>query len=436
MREAFAPHATRLRPSWPSAATGAASYSLTPTSTCCCSPRHPHAPSANPSPSSSGFCGISGLRVSQSVHTPAECCEIHDGNLELTISLLDQRYLCGDAGALRQARSKFSRSSSLPERDGIVLHLGAMTRGRHAKYGNTIYHLEPNVKEHPGGLRDIHVMHWLGSSAACEAPACTKRARVFCSICASGCTNIFSRDNNLLTFEAQDALARSIRRSSCAAITGTRARSTALSSGSLEAPRPAARSLFGQFRDWRSRLSNSEFTVSRERILLRNPSQLETDPAVDHAPDDLHGAPPDCPWRPIRKRGLQNASCIPAAPGPNCANCSPCRAAPMRCTRMADLNLLQKIIPEWAGIDCMVVRDFYHRYTVDEHTLVTLETAGESDHRCKDTRHDRFARLFSEIDQPEILRLALLLHDIGKGDGPGEHSTAFCRDRPPRPAAA
>ena len=88
---------------------------------------------------------------------------------------------------------------------------------------------------------------------------------------------------------------------------------------------------------------------------------------------------------------------------------------------LADLNLMERIIPEWSRIDCMVVRDFYHRYTVDEHTLVTLETL-ETLATCKDTRHDRFARLFTEIDQPEILRLALLLHDIGKGEGTGEHS--------------
>ena len=51
----------------------------------------------------------SGLRVSQSVHTPVECCEIHDGNLELTISLLDQRYLCGDASRYAQLQQLFPK---------------------------------------------------------------------------------------------------------------------------------------------------------------------------------------------------------------------------------------------------------------------------------------------------------------------------------------
>jgi [protein-PII] uridylyltransferase len=57
-----------------------------------------------------------------------------------------------------------------------------------------------------------------------------------------------------------------------------------------------------------------------------------------------------------------------------------------------------------------VVRDFYHRYTVDEHTLVAIES-------LEQIEDDRFRELFNEIDRPDLLRFALLLHDIGKGTG-------------------
>ena len=40
---------------------------------------------------------------------------------------------------------------------------------------------------------------------------------------------------------------------------------------------------------------------------------------------------------------------------------------------MAELGLLAQLLPEWGRIDCLVVRDFYHRYTVDEHTLVAIQ---------------------------------------------------------------
>src|SRR5690242_7827150 len=78
-----------------------------------------------------------GLRVSQSVHTAAECCEIHEGNLELTISLLDQRFLCGDPGRYDDLQTRFPKFLKA-QRSTISNHLGQMTRGRHAKYGDTI----------------------------------------------------------------------------------------------------------------------------------------------------------------------------------------------------------------------------------------------------------------------------------------------------------
>jgi [protein-PII] uridylyltransferase len=100
---------------------------------------------------------------------------------------------------------------------------------------------------------------------------------------------------------------------------------------------------------------------------------------------------------------------------------------------MAELGLLAQLLPEWRRIDCLVVRDFYHRYTVDEHTLVAIRTLQDlrsaSPEGGVDPRR-RFATLFDEIDHPELLRLALLLHDVGKGDGTGEHaaqSTAIAR---------
>src|SRR5207245_428147 len=98
-----------------------------------------------------------GLRVSHSVRTPAECAELHDRNIELNVSLLDARYLAGDRavdGALLEKLPRFVHS----QRDGLVRHLSQMTRERHARYNGTFYHLEPNIKEAPGGLRDLQLI--------------------------------------------------------------------------------------------------------------------------------------------------------------------------------------------------------------------------------------------------------------------------------------
>src|SRR5437867_2163510 len=106
-----------------------------------------------------------GMRISHSVRTPAECVELHDQNIELNVSLLDQRFLTGDAavyGALLERLPRFIHS----QRDGLIRHLSQMTRERHGRYNNTFHHLEPNVKEAPGGLRDLQLLSWLNQIAS------------------------------------------------------------------------------------------------------------------------------------------------------------------------------------------------------------------------------------------------------------------------------
>jgi [protein-PII] uridylyltransferase len=80
---------------------------------------------------------------------------------------------------------------------------------------------------------------------------------------------------------------------------------------------------------------------------------------------------------------------------------------------MQESGALASAIPEWSHIECLVVRDFYHRYTVDEHTLVAIASLESIADR-------RIADLLAEIDRPDLVRFALLLHDIGKGSG-GDH---------------
>jgi [protein-PII] uridylyltransferase len=358
-----------------------------------------------------------GLRVSQSVHTPADCCVIHEGNLELTISLLDQRYLCGDRSRHDQLTSSFPKFLN-SQRTAIVAHLIQAARNRHAQYGNTIYHLEPDVKEHPGGLRDLHVIHWLRKMKTFETePLDEPRDHLF-SV-RSELHRYSRRDNNVLTFEAQEALssdpAKWMRQyyRNARQILGAANRA-------MEVCEPVENSLFSQFRDKRSRLSTAEFTVSRERVLLRNPGQLAHDPGaatrlllyiarhgLKVAPDTMQRLSQmdsfAMTWLELREL-LALPHCVAAL------------------RVMAESGLLVKFIPEWSRIDCLVVRDFYHRYTVDEHTLVAIQ-ALEQLRANPQSLQKRFAALHAEVDRPDLLHFALLLHDIGKGGGSGDHAT-------------
>jgi [protein-PII] uridylyltransferase len=90
----------------------------------------------------------------------------------------------------------------------------------------------------------------------------------------------------------------------------------------------------------------------------------------------------------------------------------PRRGLYARLSEMHDCGLLGRLIPPFKAITCRVVRDFYHKYTVDEHTLQTIRNI-ERLVAAPDV-HPRFASLLPEIDAPHLLVLALLLHDVGK----------------------
>src|SRR4029077_9473749 len=101
------------------------------------------------------------LRVSPTTRSLAECGKLHRDNLEFNISLLDCRYLCGDAGLFEQLHDRVIPKMVAREALELQQRLTDLTSARHNKYGHTIFHLEPNIKDYPGGLRDYQVACWL-----------------------------------------------------------------------------------------------------------------------------------------------------------------------------------------------------------------------------------------------------------------------------------
>src|SRR5208282_2856884 len=88
---------------------------------------------------------------------------------------------------------------------------------------------------------------------------------------------------------------------------------------------------------------------------------------------------------------------------------------------MHALGVLEMLIPEFHGIDALVIRDSYHRYTVDEHTFLVVDNVHAL--RTPSSEHEqRLAQLLPEIDRLDLFFLALLLHDTGKGRRTGSHA--------------
>jgi [protein-PII] uridylyltransferase len=355
----------------------------------------------------------SGLRISHSVHTVEECCQVYEHNVELSVSLLDRRPLTGDEDLLAQLELKLPSFFRMHGKS-VARHLARLTRFRHAKFNNTIYHLEPHIKDTPGAIRDLQVIRWMAKlMSGNPAPDCPEAGQFLAPI-RQFLHESSQRDDNLLSFEMQDAMSghpaemmRGYYRHARAVLSSAAA--------ALEAAEESQPSLIRQFRDWRSRLSNSEFTVSRECVLIRAPHQIAADPDmvlrflefVGH-----HGIPaaPDAERR-IAAAVPAIEEAIAGRPfWPRLRRILAQPKASMALRVMQSTGLLPALLPEWANIDCLVVRDYYHRYTVDEHTIVAIET-------LENLADMRFRDLLAEVDSLALLRFALLFHDAGKGSG-------------------
>src|ERR1700757_2174985 len=393
------------------------------------------------------------LKLSPASRTLSECDRMDPDNLEFAVSLLDCRYLAGDRQLFARLHDGVIPKLVARESQVFLTRLAELARSRHSKFGGTLFHLEPNVKDGAGGLRDYNVAYWLALISAMAkqqawpdpptffAPSQRNKLGAALEFLMSvRCFLHFrhSRDDNVLAWDAQaEAAAAQIGVANGGELTASDwmriyfgyARTVHRMCTQLLFEIPAERpSLYRQFQTMRSRLSNAEFSVADDMVFLRQPENL-TDPQlilrvfrflarhglslssvteaqIEEALPSLVADPPEGSelWHVLQEILL----------GPHAADAL--RA-------MHSLGVLTILLPEFGGIDSLVVRDYSHRFTVDEHTFVAIENL----HALRQSQakwDQRYAELLEELEQPDLLYLAILLHDTGKAAKTSDHVRA------------
>jgi [protein-PII] uridylyltransferase len=386
-----------------------------------------------------------GFRVSSAGRTIDECKRIEEDNAEFHLALLDRRFLSGDQGLFDKLDKRVLPPSEKQSRSFLFFQLHRLTKERLARYGNTIFHLEPNVKEAPGGLRDYQAAFWLrqilgdrpdlrGSTAADEESA--RDAVEFQS--AIRCLLHYSnaRNDNTLTYEMQEEAAkrslsvrdgiarnaaawmrlyfrhaRTLNRQLLRYLDQRMAQPVSLRERLFSAARSVTRPeqppsgahfaiRSGQFEILdqpaladRSIVYSLFTEAARTGIVLSRDAERIINYVVSHS--ELAARNQTMSWDTLKE--------ILAADYPG-----------MALRPMHRLGILMEILPEMRAIDSLVVRDFYHRYTVDEHSLRTIEHL-QALAEPPDARGTSLAPIWKMQERRDLLVFALLLHDTGKG---------------------
>jgi [protein-PII] uridylyltransferase len=421
-----------------------------------------------------------GIRLSPQTRKRSEAEKFEADNVEFALAELDHRLLTGDTNVYE--RFAAVGYPKLLESDGhnIATGLVQLTAERHKKYGDTLFHLEPSIKDCPGGLRDVHVCGWLEAllrpNESHNPAAAADRQEFHQAIAFLFTVRCFlhfrhERDDNTLDWQAQDDAARERIGLQRADISG-RSRSN----GSRNPEADAAywmRIYFRHARVVERRLNHmieavpekqrggawsvvaranifrprrriepppTGFRVENNRLILADVTGPAGDPA--HDPDivlQLFAEMSRTGCRLDRTAELRISHAIPLfsahlEEGPALWRrlreilVGPHAGKTLRA--MHAIGILELILPEFHGIDALVIRDAYHRYTVDEHTMVLIDTLHGLENPQSGPMGEwpaRFGAILRDVQHQPLLYLAGLLHDTGKGRSTGDHAHESAR---------
>jgi [protein-PII] uridylyltransferase len=402
-----------------------------------------------------------GLDLGHSARTVDEC--VSEGAQDITVqtNLLEARLLAGDRAlfarferAVREAldRKAFFEAKLLEQQQ------------RHTRFNDTAYNLEPNIKESPGGLRDLTNILWICGAArignswadlAAQGVITRDETRQL-----AGCERVLQdlrirlhyqarRREDRVLFDLQTPIAQQLGFEESAARRASEqlmqryyrtARSVMqLNEIILQTLRgmvfTAAPGKLQELND-RFQVRNELLEANDERLFEREPrAMLEVFELLQHHPEikGLAARTLRALWRaarridaPFRRDPVNRARFIGMVRhGAGLTHAL---------RRMNRYDVLGRYLPVFGRIVGRMQHDLFHVYTVDEHILMVVRNLRRFAVESMSHEYPLCSRLMSEFERHEVLYIAGMFHDIAKGRG-GDHSTLgmidarrFCRN--------
>jgi [protein-PII] uridylyltransferase len=402
-----------------------------------------------------------GFKVGHSTRSIPEAINLANTDMLTKTAMLESRHLAGDPHLAQLFRKQFREKCVRGhEREYVELRMQDQAV-RHAKFGDSVYVQEPNLKSGCGGLRDYQNLLWMtffkegalttthlvGRDWLSEADR--KRIEAAYDFLLRLRTDLHyatGRATDTLHFNFQDQLAARLGYPQ----KGGTLRNEALMKDYYEHTRNifrvteriteqfasgrssrTTRSLFGFLPRLKTpeekvdylRIRNRQLFPQRQTDFVKYPEammrafQLAQERHLDLSPDlaDLFTRNLGVVTRAFRnaKKPREIFKAIISRKG-----------EVGRVLRMMHrVDFLGRYVPEFGQLTCLVQHEFFHRYTADEHTLVCIDKLDQV-MQTEEPKLRAYRELFEKLEEPFVLYLALLLHDTGRAVGARPHSEA------------
>ena len=394
-----------------------------------------------------------GLAVGHSVRSLPECAEEARKDITVQTNLLEARLLSGNAARFHAFRQTIV---ALTHAHGFFQAKLREQDQRHTRFHDTAYNLEPNIKESPGGLRDLQTVLWIArgmglghdwSSLVSHGLISSSEARrirqheLHLQLLRVRLHYLANRREDRLLFDFQNELARQLGY----ADSGRRRASEQLMHGYYRSAKHVEIMNEMLLELLRERLYpgtgkitaiNARFQACDDLLDLRPSVSFQREPAavlesfllLQQHPElrgmsvnllrALHRAQPLLN-RGFRQNPSHKALFLHILQQPNGVTAA--------LTLMNRYGLLGRYLPAFGRIVGKMQHDLFHVYTVDEHILNVL---GNLRRFAKPQHAHEFplcSKLFVNFERPHLLYIAALFHDIAKGRG-GDHSVLGMTD--------